>query len=163
MHSRLIIVSAAVVPHVRNVSDKVLEKLKENQGLLMVSLIPTLTATNPNDATVTDVVKHIEHAASIVGYGHVGIGSDFDGMPYTVAGMGDVSEYPVLVMEMLKRGIGENDIKGVLGGNIIKVFERVEAESIRLRHLLPKEDVVESIWPPDLMKWCRAQWPMAEH
>jgi membrane dipeptidase len=155
--------SAAIVPHVRNVTDKVLVKLKSNRGLLMVSLIPTLTATDPSTATVTNIVDHMQHTASLIGYEHVGIGSDFDGMSHTVIGLEDVSKYPALVVEMLKRGIREHDIRSVLGENIIRVFRRVEEESTRLQNIPVTEDVIEPMWPPELMDWCRAQWPMAKH
>jgi len=66
------------------------------------------------------------HAAELIGYSHVGIGSDFDGMLQGPEGLEDVSCYPALVVELLKRSVSEGDVQLVMGGNIIRVLEEVE-------------------------------------
>jgi membrane dipeptidase len=74
----------------------------------------------------TEIVDHIAHAASIAGPAHVGLGSDFDGavMPY---GMEDVSKLPKITTALLERGYSPDEVRGILGGNILRLMEQVEA------------------------------------
>ncbi len=78
-------------------------------------------------ADVKDVADHIDHVVKLVGINYVGIGSDFDGLGDTLpAGLKDVSEYPNLIYELLKRGYKEEDIQKIMSGNILRVWEKVE-------------------------------------
>jgi membrane dipeptidase len=74
----------------------------------------------------TDIVDHIDHAVKLVGPDHVGFGSDFDGadMPY---GMEDASHLPQITDALLEKGYSENDIQKILGGNILRLMQDVEA------------------------------------
>ncbi|MDJ0497398.1 MAG: dipeptidase [Acidimicrobiia bacterium] len=78
---------------------------------------------------VATIVDHIEHAARVMGTDHVGLGSDFDGIHIVPAGLEDVSCYPNITAEMLRRGWQEEDIRKVLGDNVLRVMEAVEAFS----------------------------------
>lgn len=72
------------------------------------------------------LVDHIEHIIKIAGIDHVGIGSDFDGIgPLKPSDVPDVSGYPVIVAELLKRGYSEKDIKKILSGNFLRVWGEV--------------------------------------
>lgn len=72
------------------------------------------------------VVDHIEHIIKIVGIDYVGIGSDYDGMgPSQPTDLQDVSTYPTLVFELLKRGYKEGDIIKILSGNFLRVWNEV--------------------------------------
>jgi len=72
------------------------------------------------------LVDHIEHIIKVAGIDHVGLGSDFDGIgPSKPADLTDVSGYPVLVFELLKRGYTEEDIKKVLSENFLRVWNDV--------------------------------------
>jgi membrane dipeptidase len=77
------------------------------------------------------IMDHIDHAVKLVGADHVGLGSDFDGavMP---RGMEDCSKLPKLTEAMLRRGYSEDDIRKILGGNILRVMEQAEAISRKL-------------------------------
>lgn len=75
---------------------------------------------------VGTVVDHIEHIARLAGVDHVGLGSDFDGIDLLPEGLEDVSCYPNITAEMLRRGWGEADIRKVLGENVLRVMEAVE-------------------------------------
>ncbi len=77
------------------------------------------------------IVDHIDHAAKLVGADHVGLGSDFDGavMP---RGMEDCSKLPKLTEAMLRRGYSEDDIRKILGGNLLRVMEQTERVSRQL-------------------------------
>jgi membrane dipeptidase len=77
--------------------------------------------------SVQDVVDHIEHIAHVAGIEHVGLGSDFDGVDMTPAGLEDVSCYPAITEELLRRGWSDGDVGRVLGENVLAVMRRVEA------------------------------------
>lgn len=76
--------------------------------------------------TIDDVVAHIEHVVNLVGIDYVGLGSDFDGVTTLPEGLNDVSMYPNLVYELLKRGYSDEDIIKLLGGNAMRVWDEVE-------------------------------------
>lgn len=79
-------------------------------------------------ATTADVIAHIDRAKKLVGINHIGLGSDYDGVGDTLPeGLKDVSTYPVLIDALLKRGYSESDIAKILGGNLLRVMEAVEA------------------------------------
>ena len=72
------------------------------------------------------LVNHIDHIVEIAGIDHVGLGSDFNGVgPTQPADVRDVSGYPVIVFELLKRGYSEKDIKKILSGNFLRVWDEV--------------------------------------
>ena len=75
--------------------------------------------------TVSDCVDHIDYVKNLVGIDYVGIGSDFDGGG-GLDGCADVSEFPNITAEMLKRGYTEDEIRKVWGGNFFRVFKEVE-------------------------------------
>lgn len=68
------------------------------------------------------VVDHIEHIAKIAGADHVCLGSDFDGIPAGPAGLDDVSKFPYVTRELLKRGFSADDVKKILGENVLRVL-----------------------------------------
>ncbi|HEY0970674.1 MAG TPA: dipeptidase [Gemmatimonadales bacterium] len=84
-------------------------------------------------ATMADVIAHIEHVRQVAGVDHVGIGGDFDGIDTVVEGLEDVSTYPALFAELSRRGWSEADLRKLAGENILRVMERAEQVSARLR------------------------------
>src|SRR5213596_878171 len=85
-------------------------------------------------ATLEQVADHIDHIRQIAGVDHVGIGSDFDGITEVPNRLEDVSKFPDLIAELLRRGWTEADVKKVAGLNILRVLrdaERVAAEMRR--------------------------------
>jgi membrane dipeptidase len=72
------------------------------------------------------ILDHIDHAVKVAGIDHVGLGSDFDGATMPM-GMDDVSQLPRITDGLLKRGYSEADVEKILGGNFLRVMERVEA------------------------------------
>jgi membrane dipeptidase len=76
--------------------------------------------------TVHIVVDHIEHIIKKAGIDHVGLGSDFDGIPKTPDQLSDVSYYPYITQELLNRGYKKADIVKVLGGNVLRVLADAE-------------------------------------
>jgi membrane dipeptidase len=83
--------------------------------------------------TISDVADHIDHIAKVAGIDHVGIGSDFDGITRWPEGLEDVSCYPRLTDELLRRGYSEPDVHRILGGNILRAFREAERVSRRLQ------------------------------
>jgi membrane dipeptidase len=74
------------------------------------------------EATLSQVADHIEHVRDVAGIEHVGIGGDFDGTPDLPVGLGDVSRYPALLGELVRRGWSEADCQALAGGNILRVL-----------------------------------------
>jgi membrane dipeptidase len=72
------------------------------------------------------VIDHIEHVARVAGVDHVCLGSDFDGVFAAPAGLEDVSKMPFVTRELLKRGFSAEDVKKVLGENVLRVMEANE-------------------------------------
>jgi membrane dipeptidase len=78
-------------------------------------------------ATLDDAADHVFHAAEVAGIDHVGIGSDFDGVPALPTGLQTAAGLPLLTARLLERGMSEGDVEKVLGGNFLRVFEAIEA------------------------------------
>jgi membrane dipeptidase len=81
----------------------------------------------------TVIADHIDHAVQVGGVDHVGLGSDFDGIELGPGGMEDVSRLPDLVRELARRGYSEQDLKKILGGNVLRVMRQVERASREIR------------------------------
>ncbi|WP_343034657.1 dipeptidase [Alteromonas ponticola] len=78
-------------------------------------------------STIDEVLDHIDHVVKLVGIEHVGLGSDFDGVGDSLPiGLKDVSYFPHLVQGLLNRGYKEDEIKKILSGNVLRVWEEVE-------------------------------------
>ena len=79
-------------------------------------------------ASVEDVLDHFDHVVELTGIDHVGIGSDYDGVGDSLpTGLKDVSSYPNLIAGLLKRGYSEDDVRKILGENLLRVWKEVEA------------------------------------
>lgn len=76
--------------------------------------------------TVGTVADHIDHIVRVAGVEHVGIGSDYDGVDRMPLQLEDVSGYPFLTQELLNRGYSEQDIRRILGGNMLRVLRDAE-------------------------------------
>ncbi|NOX36551.1 MAG: membrane dipeptidase [Calditrichaeota bacterium] len=83
------------------------------------------------DASV--IVDHIEHVVQFAGVDHVGLGSDFDGVSSLPIGMEDVSKLPYITYMLLKRGFSEEDVRKILGGNLLRVLKANEEYARSLR------------------------------
>ncbi|KAM0335724.1 hypothetical protein ACHAQA_000774 [Verticillium albo-atrum] len=135
----------SICPHPRNVKDHVLQLVKERNSLVMANFSPDfiscvdaghengLPDSVPENANLDQVVKHILHIGNLIGFDHVGLGSDFDGIPSTPTGLDDVSKYPVLVAELLKQGISDEDVSKIVGGNLLRVWKDVDAVALKLQ------------------------------
>lgn len=83
--------------------------------------------------TISMVADHIEHIRDVAGVDNVGLGSDFDGIPDTPDGLDGVDKYPVLLVELARRGWSDADLAKVAGGNVLRVMHEAEAVAKRLQ------------------------------
>ncbi|HEX8746188.1 MAG TPA: membrane dipeptidase [Pyrinomonadaceae bacterium] len=106
--------------------DALNEQYKENPTRLSEER-DKLLAANPLPVTPLSVlIDHIDHIAKVAGVDHVGLGSDFDGVPSLPEGMQDVAQLPNITYELLRRGYSEQDIRKVLGENLMRAFAQAE-------------------------------------
>ena len=140
----------------RNVPDEILRKLPQNGGVVMVTFVPGFISpevaawerreqaertaveawrrANPKPkATLAQVADHIDHVRKVAGIDHVGIGSDFDGIDQPPVGLEDVSKFPALAAELLRRGYTEADVKKLVGLNLLRVMRAAERTAVRLQ------------------------------
>jgi len=125
----------------RNVPDHVLQLTARNGGVVMVTFVPGFISQavadydakpaaergpTPPKATLAQVADHIDHIRTVAGIDHIGLGGDFDGITQVVAGLEDVSKYPNLTAELIKRGYTDEDIKKILGLNVLRVMKQAE-------------------------------------
>ncbi len=88
-------------------------------------------------ATLGQVADHIDHIRRVAGVDHVGIGSDFDGVMTLPEGLEDVSKYPALLAELLRRGYTDADVEKIAGRNILRVLAESEQVAKRLQAARP--------------------------
>jgi len=135
----------AISGHPRNMTDDMIRALGGKGGVIMINYSVGFLSNeryeaqekNPPPAELPRVswekiVDHIDHAVKLVGATHVGLGSDFDGT--TVPdGMEDVSKLPKITAALLAKGYAEQDVKNILGENILRLLERVDAVGKEIR------------------------------
>ena len=97
--------------------------------------------------TISDMADHVEHLIRVAGVDHVGIGSDFDGIGTTIVGLEDVSRFPFLFAELLRRGHSEEDLGKIASGNILRAMRRMEEVSVDLREAEGPRLVQEGLVP----------------
>ncbi len=122
----------------RNVPDNVLQLTAKNGGVVMVTFVPGFISQAVADfdakkpggtaptATLAQVADHIDHIRKVAGIDHIGLGGDFDGITQVVVGLEDVSKYPDLTAELLRRGYQDDDIRKILGLNVLRVMKQAE-------------------------------------
>ena len=147
----------ALCPHPRNVPDDVLQLVKMSNSIVMINFSPDFISCTPSNSstgipdlyppnsTLHQVVRHIKYIGDLIGYDHVGLGSDFDGILDTPRGLDDVSKFPDLVAELLRSGVSDKDAAKVVGGNILRVWRAVDAvaSKMQLAKTKPVEDQIE--------------------
>ncbi len=115
----------ALRPHVRNLTDDQLRAIAATGGVACVNFYPRFLVDS-DDATLHDVLDHVEHFLSITGPRHVGLGGDFDGIPHGPRGLENAAALPRLTEGLLARGIPDDDIVALLGANLARVFDGAE-------------------------------------
>ncbi|XP_066875580.1 dipeptidase 1 isoform X2 [Kogia breviceps] len=118
----------SVCQHRRNVPDDVLQLVKQTGSLVMVNFYNDYVSCKA-EANLSQVADHLDHIKKVAGAGAVGLGGDYDGVSRLPSGLKDVSKYPDLAAELLRRQWTEAEVKGTLAGNLLRVFEAVEQAS----------------------------------
>ncbi|GLH04188.1 Dipeptidase [Gryllus bimaculatus] len=139
--------------HTRNVPDEILRMIPQNKGIVMVNFFSEfLVCKEERNATIEDVVDHINYIRNVTGVNHIGIGSDYDGVSKVPKGLEDVSSYPRLFERLAQPKPGEptwsrEDLKKLAGLNLLRVFREVE----KVRDLLKTQGEApsEALIPED--------------
>ncbi|KFX95253.1 hypothetical protein O988_05880 [Pseudogymnoascus sp. VKM F-3808] len=149
----------ALCPHPRNVPDDVLQLVKARGSVVMINFMPDFVSCaipdppNKNgipdfvdaNSTLAHVADHIVYIGELIGFEHVGLGSDYDGITTTPRGLEDVTKFPDLVAELLRRGVSDEDAAKVVGGNILRVW--AEADKVALKMQADGEKPLEDDLP----------------
>jgi membrane dipeptidase len=120
--------------------DSAAEALRDqlDDAAAIANALERWTAANPEPrATVADVADHIDHIRRLAGIDHIGIGSDFDGITTVPVGLEDVSTFPNLFAELLRRGYSEEDLKKIAGLNLLRAMRAMENTAEQLRREQP--------------------------
>lgn len=124
----------------RNVPDEVLDKIGKGHGrvdgVVMVNFYPVF-ASPDGKANISTIADHAEYIANRIGRSHVGVGSDYDGVETLPKGLEDVSKYPSLIAELIRRGWTHADISGFAGGNLLRVMRGAERVADSMRKKAP--------------------------
>jgi membrane dipeptidase len=115
--------SRSVCDHPRNMTDEMIIALAENGGVMGLNFAPSFI--HPTNATLEGLIDHLDYIMDLVGSDHIGLGSDFDGIPSTPIGLEDVSKMPYVSRELINRGYNETEIKKILGENHLRLIKEV--------------------------------------
>jgi membrane dipeptidase len=145
----------AICPHPRNVPDDILQLVKKRNGLVMVNFSPDFISCKDvgdesglpeyvkEDNNLEQVVKHIMYIGELIGYDHVGLGTDYDGIEDTPRGLEDVSKFPDLVTALLEKGVSAKDAAKIVGRNLLRVWHEADRVAAKLQKEI--EPVEESL------------------
>ncbi len=114
--------------------EKAIRKNYGDDGEKMKKALREVRKEIPVEGTpLSLLIDHIDRIVQRVGPDHAGLGADWDGVWSMVDGMEDCSKLPAITYELLKRGYGEEDVKKILGGNLLRVMEEVERTADRMK------------------------------
>jgi membrane dipeptidase len=105
----------------------------QDENAQKAALATWVKSNPPPRATIADVADHIDHIRKTAGIDHIGLGGDFDGITSVPEGLEDVAKYPALTAELLRRGYKDDEIRKILGLNILRVIREAEKIATKLR------------------------------
>ena len=114
----------ALCPHPRNLTDEQMKALAAKGGVCQITIYHGFLRSD-GEATVRDVLEHLDHAVDIMGIDHVGIGTDFDG-DGGVRGMASSSDFVNFTRMLMAKRYSEQDIQAILGGNFLRLMEDIQ-------------------------------------
>jgi membrane dipeptidase len=114
--------SHALRKHQRNLTDDQLRVIADSGGVACVNFYPTFLVTD-GAATLEHLLDHFDRFLEVAGPDHVGLGTDFDGIPTGPDGVEDVTDLPRVTAGLLERGHHEDTVEKVLGGNLLRLFD----------------------------------------
>ena len=138
-----------------NDTNEVERKIPSGDTIIMLNFLPDFVSEYPDGsgspANVQRVADHADYIGRLAGREHVGIGSDFDGIDHGPIGLEDVSKYPALIEELLKRGWNDREIEGLNGENLLRILRKVEMAKERLRKVEVDTTIFEG--RDDMVYW----------
>ncbi len=123
----------ALREHPRNLDDDQLRAVAASGGVACVNFYPRFLVEGET-ATLDDVLDHLERFLQAAGEDHVGLGTDYDGIPSTPVGLEDVTGLPRVTQGMLARGHAESTVEKVLGANLLRLFDAEHTPTAPSRH-----------------------------
>ncbi len=115
----------ALCDHPRNLTDDQMRALARKGGVCQITLYPGFLSARPSEADICQAMAHLDHAISIMGIDHVGLGTDFDG-DGGVPGLANASELTNFTRQLLLRRYNDEDIQRIWGGNFLRVMKDVQ-------------------------------------
>ena len=109
--------------HYRNLNDDQIIAIANSGGVIGVVFYHWFLSGSSTN--ISQVVDHIDYIKNLVGIDHVALGSDFDGISSMITGLEDVSKFPNLTIELLRKGYTRSDLEKILSGNVMRVFKEV--------------------------------------
>jgi membrane dipeptidase len=123
--------------------ERKLQEAHPNDDAAVAAALKAWQKTHPlPPATLSMVADHVEYIRKVAGIDHVGLGGDLDGIDVTPSGLEDVSKYPALTAELLRRGWPDEDIKKLLGLNVLRVMKQAEAVAAAMKNEPPSTAVL---------------------
>ncbi|MBN1542448.1 membrane dipeptidase, partial [candidate division KSB1 bacterium] len=119
----------ALCNHYRNLTDSQIQALAATGGVIGVVFYPPFLSKNSYSTSIETVIDHIDYIVGLVGIDHVALGSDFDGIERTPAGLADVTKFPDVTLALLRRGYSIAEVEKILGGNFMRVFHQVTSKN----------------------------------
>ena len=113
--------------------DRLKKQFPTDAGAVTRGVDEWTTAHPAPRATLAEAANHIDHIRKVAGIDHIGLGSDFDGITQVPQGLEDVSKFPSLIAELLRRGYKDDEIRKIVGQSILRVMRDVEKISKRLQ------------------------------
>ena len=119
----------------KNAEEARLKAFNRDSKAAVEAGLKTWEAAHPRPpVTVTAIADHIEHVAKVAGHDHVGLGGDFDGIPYTPEDLNGVEDYPVIFAELIRRGWSDENLAKLAGGNVLRALRQAEAVSASMKN-----------------------------
>lgn len=115
--------SRTICNHVRNMTDDMLLKLKQNRGVVGINYCHNFVKEDESEATVKDLVKHITYIKNLIGIDYIGLGSDFDGISNKNIQLKDASMMGLLIDELINQGYTNEEIDKICYKNVLRVFK----------------------------------------
>lgn len=113
----------SVCNHLRNLTDDMLYKLKDNGGVVGINYCPSFVREGEELVTIKDIVKHIIYIRDLIGIDYIGFGSDFDGISNARLELKDASMMTLVIDELRLNGFSEEDIDKISYKNVLRVFK----------------------------------------
>lgn len=119
----------------KNAEEARLKVFHRNSTAEVEAGLKTWEAAHPRPpVTVSAIADHIEHVAKVAGYDHVGLGGDFDGIPYTPEDLTGVEDYPVIFAELIRRGWSDENLAKLAGGNVLRALRQAESVAASMKN-----------------------------